>query len=221
MGKLNLKSCQQSTREKLKIAIFFDLDGTIINTKSGEIFSKDKDDWKLIPGVRNIMHQAQLQETEIVIVSNQGGIESKYISKAHFEEKIHKIVKTLDLDKPVHAYYCPTNDPNDVYRKPDAGMFYQAALDHNLYLLRSVMVGDGSGNFQIPESAIMSRSTEESLDYITTKARPNKIEVLSVKDKIYTVKGWSDTDLRVCEAAGLYSYIDIDQLLSQDETNSK
>ena len=221
MGKLNVKSCQQSTREKLKIAIFFDLDGTVINTKSGETFPKDKDDWKLVPGVRNIMHQAQLQETEIVIISNQGGIESKYISKAHFEEKIFKIVKTLDLEKPVHAYYCPTNDPNDIYRKPDAGMFYQAALDHNLYLLRSVMVGDGSGNFEVPENAILSKTEEKGVKYVTTKARPNKIEVLDEKDGVYKLKGWSDTDLRACEAAGLYSYIDIDQLLSQDETNSK
>ena len=65
--------------EKLKIksVIFCDLDGTLIETISGEIFPKGIWDMRLKFDVLNAIKK--LNPQYIFIVSNQGGIESGFV----------------------------------------------------------------------------------------------------------------------------------------------
>jgi len=221
MIKLTLASHQEEVRRPLKPTVFFDLDGVIITTKSGKVFPKDKHDWKLIPGTRALMADLMDDDTQLIIISNQGGIEQKFMTDADFKEKMHNIIKALDLPNEIYCYYCPTTDKQDIYRKPQAGLFYLAALEHSIFLPDSIFIGDASGTCQIPRDRILSTKELEGMKYITTKARQEPQAVVGEKDDYVIINCFSDSDLQAAVFAGIDNYIDIDQILHQFETKKK
>lgn len=52
----------------------YDLDGTIITTKSEKIFPKDVDDWKIFPYVASKLNSLHQDDYKIVFFTNQNGI---------------------------------------------------------------------------------------------------------------------------------------------------
>jgi len=128
-------------------ALFADLDGTIIKTKSGNNLPVDKDDWELRP---NIISAIKSYGPEyLFIVTNQGGIERGIITQADFEEKLERIIallRSLFRDEiTVKAYYCQYNNSSNPFRKPNTGMidFFKEKYDVKNY--QSMMIGDASG----------------------------------------------------------------------------
>jgi len=125
--------------------ISFDLDGTLISTKSGAKFAKDAQDWKwrfhLIPIV---LKELSSKGFKIVIFTNQKGIGSN-------EERLEVLITKLTaisekLGLPIDAYIA-TGD--DQFRKPDLGM-WQLFLSGNGQFndrskLKVVFVGDAAG----------------------------------------------------------------------------
>ena len=98
----------------------FDMDGTIITTKSGNTFSKNLDDWKLwapevnrkkgfpikislsktflIFQVKTTLQKLHYEDGyKIIFFTNQGGIETGKVKKDDFRRKITAIVKELDV----------------------------------------------------------------------------------------------------------------------------
>ena len=65
--------------------IFSDLDGTLINTISGETFPKGIWDMQIRFEVLDAIKS--LHPQYMFIVSNQGGIESGFINEYHFADK--------------------------------------------------------------------------------------------------------------------------------------
>lgn len=127
--------------------LFSDLDGTLIETLSGETFPKDKDDWKLKTDVIEAIKK--LNPERLYIVSNQGGIEKGYFTEESFEIKMINIINSLrkclpDI-KDIDYEYCITNDKNDTYRKPNAGMIYVIQQRCGISLNEALMIGDASG----------------------------------------------------------------------------
>jgi len=215
MKKLHIKPVQEDIRRPLKPAVFFDLDGTIITTKSGKTFPTDDNDWKLIDGVRDLMLDLIKNQTPIIVVTNQGGIEEGFTTKAKFQNKVKAIVEALDLGIELNVYYSPTIDKEDIYRKPHAGMFHLAALELSIYLPNSVYVGDASGKFQIPKERVIKIEELEGVKYVTTKARQEAIAVIEESETTYTSQAWSDSDVAASFEAGIKFYQDIDQILHQ------
>ena len=81
----------------IKVAAF-DLDGTLISTKSGGTFSKSPSDWKwwndkVLDKLKDLYRDNYL----IVIFSNQGGVVATPLSKSYlnFTTKLNSIVKEL------------------------------------------------------------------------------------------------------------------------------
>ena len=69
-----------------KIAAF-DLDGTIIKTKSGRVFPKDKNDWVFFnDNVKKILYNLCNNNYKIVIFTNQKGIGNDKKKKEDFLE---------------------------------------------------------------------------------------------------------------------------------------
>ena len=66
--------------------LFADLDGTIIKTKSGETFPKGI--WDMEFRVEVLDAIKKVQPLALLIVSNQGGVESGFVNRRNFEFKM-------------------------------------------------------------------------------------------------------------------------------------
>lgn len=125
--------------------LFCDLDGTLIKTKSGEIFHEDGNDWmfrpKVIESIRNYA------PTAIHIISNQGGIDAGFVNHHDFINMMLHITTVMkdDLGTPVTFDYCQSNDPDNPYRKPNPGMITQYLHDKSVSTRHCLMIGDASG----------------------------------------------------------------------------
>lgn len=103
---------------KIKIA-GFDLDQTLITTKSNKKFPIDKNDWKwLYPNTKDILNKFFTTGYEIIIITNQGAIKNSKTKISEFKAKIENIEIDILKDFPNIKFqiYCMPN--KDIYRKP-------------------------------------------------------------------------------------------------------
>lgn len=138
--------------KKYKV-LFCDLDGTLIDTLSGETFPKGIWDMKLKFDVLDAIKKFSPQC--VFIVSNQGGIEKGFVDRRNFEFKMEYIIRSVKeyINVFTEYSYCDSNDKDSHYRKPNTGM-----LESLLYKCQTkwfkceginkedcLMIGDASG----------------------------------------------------------------------------
>lgn len=135
---------------KNKKVIFCDLDGTLIETISGETFPKGIWDMRLKFDVLDAIKK--LNPEYILIVSNQGGIESGFVDDDNFRAKSGYVAGAIReyCDCKCYAMYCLTNDKSNPYRKPNTKMLEDlldryVVDDFNHIKPKSLMIGDASG----------------------------------------------------------------------------
>ena len=135
---------------KNKKVIFCDLDGTLIETISGETFPKGIWDMKLRFDV--LYSIKKLNPEYVLIVSNQGGIENGFVDAQKFNTKLVYIVKSIGeyCGCECCAMYCDTNNKSDPYRKPNTKMLETLLEDYvgndiEYIKQKSLMIGDASG----------------------------------------------------------------------------
>ena len=78
----------------------FDMDGTLITTKSGKVFAVDKNDWRLLFDQVTSKVLQKLHEEDrfkIVVMTNQAGIASGKVKVADLKEKVEAIAKALKV----------------------------------------------------------------------------------------------------------------------------
>lgn len=129
---------------KSKIAAY-DLDGTIITTKSGRVFPKDNDDWKIayseIPGKLKQLHS---DGYKIVFMTNQAGIARGNTNVKSFKNKIERILSKLGV--PVQVFVATGKG---FYRKPAPGMWNALVEQKNdgipVDTAESFFCGDAAG----------------------------------------------------------------------------
>lgn len=91
----------------------FDLDSTLIKTKSGKKFAKDSDDWIFFSdNVESRLKQLNKDNYCIVIITNQAGLSTDTKINA-WKQKVDSIVKRINL--PIKVF-CSVS--HDIYRKP-------------------------------------------------------------------------------------------------------
>lgn len=88
----------------------------------------------------------------IGIITNQGGIEAGFVNEDSFLVKLNYIIVSLSeflKGKEVLAYYCDSNDRDNLRRKPNIGMFEDFIIDADISLSSNkiVYVGDASGEY--------------------------------------------------------------------------
>lgn len=130
--------------------IISDLDGTLIKTRSGEIFPKGIWDMQLRFDVLDKIKE--MSPKYVLIASNQGSIERGLVIEDNFAVKAEYIGRAIEEYCECECYcaFCPSNDGNYYYRKPNTGM-----LDHLIesyvgddfdYIKTTcLMIGDASG----------------------------------------------------------------------------
>ena len=135
---------------KHKNILFCDLDGTLIETISGDTFPKGIWDMKIRFEVLDAI--CKLDPEYILIVSNQGGIESGFVDRHDFKIKSEYITRAIReyCECKCYSMYCETNDKLDPYRKPNTGMLENlmekyVGDDVEYIKHRSLMIGDASG----------------------------------------------------------------------------
>ena len=96
----------------------FDLDSTLIKTKSGRLHPKDCEDWQYYDDtLKDILMKLQYKDGyNIVIFTNQAGLEGKEQKQADFIFKLNNIIASLDINV---SYFVSTGYGE--YRKPMVG----------------------------------------------------------------------------------------------------
>ena len=130
--------------------IFADLDGTLIDTISGETFPKGIWDMRIRFEVLDKIKE--IKPKYLLIVSNQGGIESRFVDAHNFRSKSEYITRAISeyCDCKCYGMYCETNDKSNQYRKPNTGMLENlmesyVGDDFEYIKQKSLMIGDASG----------------------------------------------------------------------------
>jgi DNA 3'-phosphatase len=129
--------------DSLRPAACFDMDGTLIVTKSGKQFPVNDQDWKLFDASAPVkLRELWERGYYLAIVSNQGGLR-KAKSLTSFEDKVDRVLATLNVPM---DFICAFQD--DIFRKPRTGMWEFLSLRRELALCPSsdsFFVGDAAG----------------------------------------------------------------------------
>jgi bifunctional polynucleotide phosphatase/kinase len=120
----------------------FDMDQTLITTKSGKKFPVDENDWKWnYPCVKDTLKLYHLKGYRIIIVTNQAGIKSNEKKLNEIKQKIQAIETCISLSHPEISFevYCAIY--KDIHRKPYPTFFENMSFDRK----RSFYCGDAAG----------------------------------------------------------------------------
>lgn len=133
----------------MKRALFLDRDG-IINVDKAYLYKPE--DVEFVDGIFELTQKAVSLGYLIIVVTNQSGVARGYYTLDDVEI-LHEWIAGEFLMKGVEisAFYVSPYHPNavvDTYkkesdcRKPEPGMVLQAAEEHNIDLLHSIVIGD-------------------------------------------------------------------------------
>jgi len=158
-GKIQAKN--MANKQK---AIFLDRDGTI-NKYVG--FLINIDDFELLPGVVEAIKKINESGYLAIVITNQPVIARGEVSLEELHQ-IHNKMETLLGNEGAYLdaiYYCP-HHPDSGFdgeikelkvkcncRKPNPGMINQAAIDYNIDLKQSWMVGDDKNDIEAGKNA--------------------------------------------------------------------
>jgi D-glycero-D-manno-heptose 1,7-bisphosphate phosphatase len=143
------------TKEKMKRpAVFLDRDGTVCEEVG---YLRQTKDLRLIPGSARAIRQIQQAGWKAVIISNQSGVARGYLTEEAVQT-IHTALQEM-LQKNGAAvdgiYFCPHhplgNPPYNIHchcRKPEPGMLLRGALDLDIDLRKSIVIGDKYSDVQ-------------------------------------------------------------------------
>lgn len=167
-----------------KRVLFADLDGTLIDTISGNTFPKGIWDmqfkWDVIQAIKDYGFEI------LLIVSNQGGIEKGFVNERHFTKgKMNYIQFALMeyLGIPVEYDYCKSNDKNNPFRKPSTGMLEHICSKnlpkHNIISFKDemLMIGDASGKEGQFSDSDKKTAENFGIDYLDIKDFKQYVEL--------------------------------------------
>ena len=162
--------------------IFADLDGTIIDTISGETFPKGIWDmqirFEVLDKIKGIKPKC------LLIVSNQGGIEKGFVNRRNFEFKMEYLCRSIKeyTGIEVEYSYCEKNDPTNKYRKPNTGM-----LDSLMYkMMNRGIIENGIETDKMLMIGYASRKEGKFLDIDKKTAENFCIDYMDVNDFVNT-----------------------------------
>ena len=136
---------KQNINPKQKITIAsFDIDGTIICTKSGKVHPENYNDWKIkYDNCKNVIENFAQRKYKIIFITNQSAIGSR-INIDDYKKKIENICKLFDCNISVFASMA-----NDQYRKPKTTIIDEFM---NIDKKNSFYCGDAAGRVETKQN---------------------------------------------------------------------
>jgi D-glycero-D-manno-heptose 1,7-bisphosphate phosphatase len=138
--------------------VIFDVDGTLVTTKSGETFRKTADDWQWLPGRIETLQALHEQGVEIALATNQGGVAFGYMTARAIADELNQMAKEAPISdievcfthpKATIAEYRYDRDR----RKPGPGMLMTIMYDMQIGPIHTLMVGDRPEDEQAAQAA--------------------------------------------------------------------
>ncbi len=135
-------------------AVFLDRDGVIIANRSNYV--KSWREVRFLPGVFAALALLARSSFKIIVVTNQSVIGRGIISLEHAEEINGRIEAVIQgkggrVDR---TYLCPHHpDHGCLCRKPSPGVLLKAAVDFDLELPESFLIGDAVTDIQAASAA--------------------------------------------------------------------
>ena len=136
-----------------KTILFTDLDGTLINTISENVFPEGVWDMKI--NFKCLDAIKKMKPEYVFIVTNQGGISYGYVSQESFETKLNYVMQAVGdyCGCTCDAMYCESNDEENPHRKPNTEMLETLLKNYiegydvakGKIKKRCLMIGDASG----------------------------------------------------------------------------
>lgn len=153
-------------------AVFVDRDHTLIEDPG---YLSDPEAVRLLPGVELAIKSLKQSGYQIIVVTNQSGVARGMLTEEALEV-IHAEMRRQLADKGAHVdgiYYCPYHPEGTIeeyakdsdLRKPQPGMLLKAAMEKDIDLAGSWMVGDSGRDVEAGQRAgcrtirIRTRST--------------------------------------------------------------
>lgn len=141
-------------------ALFLDRDG-VINIDHGYVYQPQ--DFEFVPDIFDLVRTARDVGYKVIVITNQAGIGRGYYTEAQFHALTQWMRQRFeDQSASIDAvYFCPFHPEHGVghyrqeseFRKPNPGMFFQAAREHELDLSRCVLVGDKASDIEAAAAA--------------------------------------------------------------------
>ncbi len=140
-------------------AAFLDRDGTIIRDAG---FVRHPSDLELLPGAAPAIERLNAHAIPVILITNQSGIGRGLISEADFHRVQAELGRQLAMlgcavDATFYCPHAPDRVPPCGCRKPELGMYKQAAEHLHIELSRALYIGDRLSDV-LPAVAFGARS---------------------------------------------------------------
>lgn len=145
-------------------AAFLDRDG-VINLETGYVHRQE--DFVFLPGVFEACRLLNQKTYVIVIITNQAGIARGYYGEQDFQNLTKWMLAQFQKENVqiLDVRYCPYHPTEGVgaykreskHRKPGPQMILDAAVQHNIDLANSFIVGDKESDIQAGRAAGLGR----------------------------------------------------------------
>lgn len=178
---------EHDTHENREKIAGFDLDQTLIKTKSNKRFPNNSDDWMWnYHDVKNILNEFHLGNYSLIIITNQAGIKSSEIKMEEFKTKIQNIesdIKTTHVNLSFRIF-CAVH--KDIHRKPYPTFLEKFVIDRTI----SFYCGDGAGRKNDHTSADIKFAYNVGIQFRTPEnvflADTNSLGILEYPTKLFS-----------------------------------
>ena len=130
--------------------IFLDRDGVINRLRRGD-YVKCWSEFEFLPGSVEAIVQLSQAGYGLIVITNQAGIGRGYMTEADLQQIHERMLAHLRAagGEVMAIYYCPhAPEAHCSCRKPKPGMLLQAAVDWQLDLDQTLLIGDSLKDIQ-------------------------------------------------------------------------
>ncbi len=150
--------------ENLFPALFLDRDG-VVNREVGYLYKPQQVEFTA--GIFDLCRVAQKLGYKLIVITNQAGIAREFYTEADLHSLMQWMTAEFEREQ-IHLdgyYYCPHHPEHGIGRyrqdcpdrKPQPGMLFRAARDHDIDLSQSLLVGDRCTDIEAGAAAGVGR----------------------------------------------------------------